>query len=242
MPFDQNTPVDAGAAQIDGFSVGVDAGAAQSSSPAVGLIAARVAGSATLQADPVLGGCLNPLVSPKATEPTVKNSLFRYEGSVSLADDGFSVRPCNLSAVVIAQKSSKPLYFYNRKHKVQRASKLDLGQLAGELISVAPGAVPLVGSQCSVSGGLSGLFAAFEPVGLAGSKVEGSFLASTDGSLTVKSSAQSPPARGLLRRGFLKPRSCGGREDPFRRSPFWRPSRTLGILRRGVICLTATLR
>jgi hypothetical protein len=81
------------------------------------------------------------------------------------------VRPCNLSAVVFAQKSSKPLYFYNRKHKVQRASKLDLGEFAGDLIHVAPGAVPLVGSQCSISGGLSGLFAAFEPVGLAGSKV-----------------------------------------------------------------------
>jgi hypothetical protein len=158
LPFDQNTLV--------------DAGAAQSSSPAVGLTAASVAGSATLQADLVLGGCLIP--SPEETEPTAKNSLFRYEGSASLADDDFAVR-CNLSAVVIAHKPSKPLYFYNRKHKVQRASKLDLGQLAGELIYVAPGAVPLVGSQCSVSGESSGLFAAFEPVGLAGSKVEDPF-------------------------------------------------------------------
>jgi hypothetical protein len=181
-----------------------------------------------------LGGCLNLLVSLEVTEPAVKNGFFRYEGSVSLADDGISVRPCNLSAAEIPQKSSKPLYFYNRKHKVKRASKLDMGQLAGELISVAPGAVPLVGSQCSVSGGLSGLFLAFEPVGMTGSKVEGSFLASTDeagadhGSLTVKSSAQSSPARGLLRRGFLKPRSFGGggggggklgEEDAIRRSP-----------------------
>jgi hypothetical protein len=38
--------------------------------------------------------------------------------------------------------------------------------------------------------------------------VEGSFLPSTYGSPTVKPSAQSPPARGLLRRGFLRPRSC----------------------------------
>jgi hypothetical protein len=114
------------------------------------------------------------------------------------------------SAVVIAQKSSKPLYFYNRKHKVQRASKLDLGQLAGELIRVAPAAAPLVGSQSSVSGGLSGLFAAFEPVGLAGSKVEGSF-GLPQISSTVKPSAQSPPARGLLKRGFLRPRSSSRR-------------------------------
>jgi hypothetical protein len=70
-----------------------------------------------------------------------------------------------------------------------------MGQLAGELISVTPGAVPFVGSQCSVFGGLSGLFAAFEPVGLAGSKLEGSFLASTNeagadhGSPTIKSFA-----------------------------------------------------
>jgi hypothetical protein len=122
----------------------------------VGLITASVAGSATLV-------------------PTMKNNLFRYEGTVSLDDDDFSVRPRNLSAVVIAQKSSKPLYFYNCKHKVQRASKLDLGELAGELIYVAPAAVPLVGSQCSISGELSGLFAAFEPDGLAGSKVEDHF-------------------------------------------------------------------
>ncbi|GLT54072.1 hypothetical protein SLA2020_273030 [Shorea laevis] len=140
LPIDQNSLVDAAAAQIDGFSAGVDAGAVQSS-------------------------------SLEATEPTWKNSPFRYERTVSLADVDFSVRPCNLSAVVFAQKSSKPLYFYNRKHKVQRASKLDLGEFAGDLIHVAPGAVPLVGSQCSISGGLSGLFAAFEPVGLAGSKV-----------------------------------------------------------------------
>jgi hypothetical protein len=85
---------------------------------------------------------------------------------------------------------------------------LDLGQLAGELIRVAPAAAPLVGSRSSVSGGVSGLFAAFEPVGLAGSKMEGSFRAFTDGSSTVKPSAQSPPARGLLKRGFLRPRSC----------------------------------
>jgi hypothetical protein len=218
LPLDQNTPMDAGVGQSSPVRL-VDADDQflppdqnmpldQTSSPAVGLTAARVAESATLEADPVLGGCLYPLVSPEATEPTVKNGHFRYEGSVSLAGDGLSVRPCNPSAVVIAQKSSEPLYFYNRKHKIQRASKLDLGQLAGEFIRVAPAAAPLVGSRSSVSGEVSGLFAAFEPVGLAGSKKEGSFRAPTDGSSTVKPSAQSPPARGLLKRGFLRPHSC----------------------------------
>jgi hypothetical protein len=184
-PLDQNTPLDQ-----------------SSSSPAVGLTAARITESATLEA------CLYPLISPEVTEPTGKKGRFRFEGSVSLVGDGLSVRPCNPSAVVIAQKSSKPLYFYNRKHKIQRASKMDLGQLAGELIRVAPAAAPLVGSRSSVSGGVSGLFAAFEPVGLAGSKMEGSFRAFADGSSTVKPSAQSPPARGRLKRGFLRPSSC----------------------------------
>jgi hypothetical protein len=65
--------------------------------------------------------------------------------------------------------------------------------------SAAPGAVPLVGSQCSVSGGFSGLFLAFEPVGMTGSKVEGSFLATKyeagadQGYSTVKSTAQTSP-------------------------------------------------
>ncbi|GLT69623.1 hypothetical protein SLA2020_417600 [Shorea laevis] len=88
-PLDQNTPLDQ-----------------SSSSPAVGLTAARVTESATLEADPVLGGCLYPLISPEVTEPTVKKCRFRFGGSVSLAGDGLSVRPCNPSAVVIAQKSS----------------------------------------------------------------------------------------------------------------------------------------
>jgi hypothetical protein len=180
LPLDQNTPMDAGVGQSSPVR-SVDAGDQSFFLPLDQITPMDAVGSPAL-------------VSPEATEPSVKNGRFRYEGTVSLAGDGLSVRPCNPSAVVIAQKSSVPLYFYNRKHKVQRASKLDLGQLAGELIRVAPAAVPLVGSQSSVSGGLSGLFAAFEPVGLAGSP-------------TVKPSAQSPPARGLLKRGFLRPSS-----------------------------------
>jgi hypothetical protein len=194
LPLDQNSPMDAGVDQSSPARL-VDADEASldqflppdqitlldqsSSSPVVGLTDARVAES--------------PL------------GRFRYEGSVSLAGDGLSVRPTGDG---LARKSTEPLYFYNRKHKIQRASKLDLGQLAGGLIRVAPAAAPLVGSRSSVSGGVSGLFAAFEPVGLAGSKMEGSFRASTDGSSTVKPSAQSPPARGLLKRGFLQQRSC----------------------------------
>jgi hypothetical protein len=186
-PLDQNTPMDAGVGQSSPVR-SVDAGDQSFFLPLDQITSMDAVGSPAL-------------VSPEAT------GRFRYEGTISLAGDGLSVRPCNPLAVVIAQKSSEPLYFYNRKHKVQRASKLDLGQLAGELIRVAPAAVPLVGSQSSVSGGLSGLFAAFEPIGLAGSKMEGSFRASTDGSPNVKPSAQSPPARGLLKRGFLRPSS-----------------------------------
>jgi hypothetical protein len=104
------------------------------------------------------------------------NYLSRYEGSVSLSDEDLFLR--SRSEADIPQKSSKPLYFYNRKHKVKRASKMDLGLLEGELISVAPGAVPLADNQCSVSGGSSGLFSAFEPIGLTGSKEEGSLMAS----------------------------------------------------------------
>jgi hypothetical protein len=82
-----------------------------------------------------LGGCLNLLVSSEATESTMKDGFFWYEGSVTQVDDGLSSRLCNLSATIISQKSSKPLYFYNRKHKVKRASKLDVGQLVGEMVS-----------------------------------------------------------------------------------------------------------
>ncbi|GLT55281.1 hypothetical protein SLA2020_284180 [Shorea laevis] len=43
-------------------------------------------------ADPVLGGCLIPFAPSEATTPTVRNDFFKYEGSVSLADVGTSVR------------------------------------------------------------------------------------------------------------------------------------------------------
>jgi hypothetical protein len=56
--------------------------------------------------------------------------------------------------------------FYNCKHKAKRASKLDMGLLAGEAFSVPPGVLPLVGGQCTVPGGFSGLFSVFEPNGL----------------------------------------------------------------------------
>jgi hypothetical protein len=50
-------------------------------------------GSPTVSgADPVLGGCLIPFAPSEATAPTVRNDFFKYEGSVSLADVGTSVR------------------------------------------------------------------------------------------------------------------------------------------------------
>ncbi|GLT63972.1 hypothetical protein SLA2020_364940 [Shorea laevis] len=88
LPLDQNMPRDAGVGQSSPVRL-VDAGDQflpldqntpldqSSSSPAVGLTAVRVAESAT----------------PEVTEPTVKNGRFRFEGSVSLAGDGLSVRP-----------------------------------------------------------------------------------------------------------------------------------------------------
>jgi hypothetical protein len=84
----------------------------------------------------------------------------------------------NLPAAGSPQKPTKLLHFYNRKHKVKRASKMDMGQFAGDLISIAPGAVPLVGDQSSVSGGSSGLFSAFESSGFTGSKEVGCSLGS----------------------------------------------------------------
>jgi hypothetical protein len=87
MPLDQNTPMDVGVGQSSPVRL-VDASDQflpldqntpldqSSSSPAVGLTVARVAESTTLEADPVLGGCLYPLVS-----------LYPLPG------DGLSVRP-----------------------------------------------------------------------------------------------------------------------------------------------------
>jgi hypothetical protein len=158
-------------------------------------------------ADPVLGGCLTPFAPSKATEPTVRNDFFKYEGSISLADEGTSVRLSNLPAVGSPQKPTKLLHYYNRKHKVKRASMMDMGQLAGDLISIAPGAVPLVGDQCSVSGGSFGLFSAFESIGWTGSKEVGFLMAPAAEAGT--SLVHSSPAKGMLRRGFLKPRPCG---------------------------------
>jgi hypothetical protein len=172
-------------------------------------------GSSTVSgADPVLGGC--PFAPSEVTAPTVRNDFFKYEGSVSLADMGTSVRILYPSAPTVRnlpvagspQKPTKLVHFYNRKHKVKRASKLDLGQFVGDLISIAPGAVPLVGDQSSVSGGSSGLFSAFESSGFSGSKEVGSLLAPAVEAGT--SLVLSSPAKGMIRRGFLMPRPCGG--------------------------------
>jgi hypothetical protein len=111
------------------------------------------------------------------------------------------------------------LHFYNRKHKVKRASKMDMGQFAGDLISIAPGAVPLVGDQSSVSGGSSGLFSAFESSGFTGSKevvLRAPVALGAPADEAGKSLVHSSPAKGMLRRGFLMPRPCGGVS---RRSP-----------------------
>jgi hypothetical protein len=142
-------------------------------------------------ADPVLGGCLIPFAPSEEAAPIVRN----------------------LPAAGSPQKPTKLLHFYNRKHKVKRASKMDMGQFAGDLISIAPGAVPLVGDQSSVSGGSSGLFSAFESSGFTGSK-EVVLRAPADEA--GKSLVHSSPAKGMLRRGFLMPRPCGGVS---RRSP-----------------------
>jgi hypothetical protein len=69
-----------------------------------------------------------------------KNGFFSYEGSAPLAEVGVSVRPCVISAADSPRKTTKPLHSYNRKHKVKRASKLDMGQLVGETICIALGA------------------------------------------------------------------------------------------------------
>jgi hypothetical protein len=144
--------------------------------------------SSDSEVDPALGCCR---ISPETSEPAVMNGFFRYEGSAPLADVGISVDPCVLTTADVPRKSNKPLHFYNRKHKVKRASKMDLGLLAGGMISVAPGAAPLVGNQCSVTGGSSGLFSAFEPVGMTESKVKGPLLSST-----VEASAVLGPPSG----------------------------------------------
>jgi hypothetical protein len=172
-------------------------------------------GSSTVTgADPVLGGC--PFAPSEESAPSVRNDFFKFEESVSLADGGTSVRILSPSAPTVrnlpvagsSQKPTKLVHFYNRKYKVKRASKLDLGQFAGDLISIAPGAVPLAGDRSSASGGSSGLFSAFESSGLSGSKEVGGLLAPAveAGSSLVHSS----PAKGMLRRGFLMPRPCGG--------------------------------
>jgi hypothetical protein len=70
------------------------------------------------------------------------------------------------SSAEISQNTPKPMNFYNCKHKAKRALKLDMRLLAGEAFSVPPGVLPLVGGQCTVPGGFSGLFSAFEPNGL----------------------------------------------------------------------------
>ncbi|GLT49010.1 hypothetical protein SLA2020_225960 [Shorea laevis] len=179
--------------------------------------------SSVSKADPALGCCR---ISPETSVLAEKNDFFRYEGSAPPAEVGVSVRPCVTSAADSPRKTTKPLHFYNRKHKVKRASKMDMGKLAGEVICVAPGAVPLVGNQCSVTGGSSGLFSAFEHVGLTGAKVEDPLLSSSVeagvglGSQFDKSSdplltgpgsqSDKSPAKGMLRRGFLKPSLCGG--------------------------------
>lgn len=57
--------------------------------------------------------------------------------------------------------------FYNCKYKAKRALKLDMGRLlAGEAFNVPPSVLPLVGGQCTVPGGYSGLFSKFELNGL----------------------------------------------------------------------------
>jgi hypothetical protein len=147
----------------------------------------------------------------EASAPTVRDVCFKYEGSVSRADS--SVRNFSPSAPTVSLPVSLPVHFYNRKHKVKRASNLDLGKFAGDLFSIAPGAVPLVGEQSSVSGGSSGLFSAFESSGFSGSKEVSCLLAPAVEA--NKSLAHSSPAKGMLRRGFLMPRPCGGA----RRSP-----------------------
>jgi hypothetical protein len=161
--------------------------------------------SSVSEADPALGCCR---VSPETSVLAEKNGFFRYEGSAPPAEVGVSVRPCVTSAADSPRKTTKPLHFYNRKHKVKRASKMDMGKLAGEVICVAPGAVPLVGNQCSVTGGSSGLFSAFEPVGLTGAKVEDPLLTSSVeagvglGSQSDKSSDPSSPAEGYAWQGL----------------------------------------
>ncbi|GLT55280.1 hypothetical protein SLA2020_284170 [Shorea laevis] len=109
---------------------------------------------------------------------------------------------------------------------------MDMGQFAGDLISIAPGAVPLVGDQSSVSGGSSGLFSAFESSGFTGSKEVGFLMAPAAEAGT--SLVHSSPAKGMLRRGFLKPRPCGGVS---RRSPEPVCLSEAGNLLRGVKCL-----
>jgi hypothetical protein len=169
-------------------------------------------GSSTVSgADPDLGGSL--FAPSEAFAPTVRDVCFKYEGSVSRADT--SVRNLSPSAPTVSlpvagspQKVSLLVHFYNRKHKVKRASNLDLGQFAGDLFSIAPGAVPLVGDQSSVSGGSSGLFSAFESSGFSGSKeVSGLLAPAVEAN---KSLVHSSPAKGMLRRGFLMPRPYGG--------------------------------
>jgi hypothetical protein len=184
-------------------------------------------GSPTVSgADLVLGGCLTPFAPSEAIAPTMRNDFFKYEGSVSLADVGTSVRNLpalspptastarNLPAAGSPQKLTKLLHFYNRKHKVKRASKMDIGKFAGDLISIAPGAVSLVGDQSSVFGGSSGLFSAFESSSFTGSKEVGFLMAPAAEADT--SLVHSSLAKGMLRQGFLKSRPCGGVS---RRSP-----------------------
>jgi hypothetical protein len=80
--------------------------------------------SSVSEADSALGCCR---ISPETSVPDEKNGFFRYEGFAPLAEVGVSVRPCVILAADSPRKTTKPLHFYNRKHKVKRASKLDMG-------------------------------------------------------------------------------------------------------------------
>lgn len=112
-----------------------------------------------------------------------KSGVFRDDGSaltrLKLADfaDGhiqLLPRPGSLVGMStlnpstdqgLPQNSPKPLKFYNRKSKVKRASKMDVGLLAGERLlgfNAPPGFLPLAGGP---STGCSGLFSVVEPIG-----------------------------------------------------------------------------
>jgi hypothetical protein len=161
------------------------------------------------------GSALDLTLMPAATGSEIAQFPDVGIGSSTLEASAPTVRDVGIGALTLEESVptvslpvSLPVHFYNCKHKVKRASNLDLGKLAGDLFSIAPGAVPLLGEQRSVSGGSSGLFSAFEPSGFAGSKeVSGLLAPAVEAN---KPLAHSSPAKGMLRRGFLLPRPCDG--------------------------------